>query len=58
MVPLMARHLVHWSDEMTVTPKDLLTESRLVRLSDLLLALPKDLLTEIHYEQVSAEMMA
>ena len=50
--------MVHWSDEMTVTPKDLLTESRLVRLSDLLLALPKDLLTEIHYEQVSAEMMA
>ena len=43
---------------MTVTPKDLLTESHLVRLSDLLLAQLKDLLTEIHYEQVSAEMMA
>lgn len=41
-----------------MTPKDLLTESHLVRLSDLLLALSKGLLTEIHYEQVSAEMMA
>ena len=45
-------------DEMTAIPKDFLTENRLVRLSDLLLVMPKDLLTAIHYEQVSAEMMA